>query len=521
MLCLSLFATKENESMMLLSSSTERAPDRFRRLVSPGGIAALIIILAICARTRALSAGNSLYLDEAMLALNVLDRGYGGLVGRLDYNQHAPLGFLVALKFATQVVSEKEFGLRLVPFLAGALALPVFWRAAVSAVGRWPAVLSVSLFALTRPVAEYAVMVKQYSLDILFTCLILFFVCRAAAPFWRVVLSPSFLLLAVGAPLCSQPSVFVLAAVYTVAFLAAARSEGIVRALAVVVAAVPWAASFVANYWFCIRPGLVANDVLFDFWSEGFAPLPTSPERLKWYLTRPFALFEYPSGLRLAGGVAVAAFVIGLTTLRGPKSFVRNVIIVALGLGVIASSLRLYPLHDRMALWLVPLLLMPIGAAVGVLFSSRESRLWGVTLVAILVTFPLLGTVQQILRPEPGRHEIVPLLATIREEGAPGDDIFLTGSSGMSFRYYARRDAYDRFRVSESVGTTWDEKRAELRRFAGRRVWIVFCGESWRFGAPEELVTRDWLRELAVVRFERQSPGGTVLLVEFHDRTGR
>jgi hypothetical protein len=49
-------------------------------------------------------AGRSLWLDEALLALNIIHRPIGGLFRVLDYHQGAPLGFLLLEKMATKLV---------------------------------------------------------------------------------------------------------------------------------------------------------------------------------------------------------------------------------------------------------------------------------------------------------------------------------------------------------------------------------------------------------------------------------
>jgi len=72
----------------------------------------------------------SLSVDEAMLALSIGSRSYGGLLRRLDYGQTAPVLFLWATRFVTRLGGVNEFTLRALPLAAG-LAFPVVvWRLA-------------------------------------------------------------------------------------------------------------------------------------------------------------------------------------------------------------------------------------------------------------------------------------------------------------------------------------------------------------------------------------------------------
>ena len=72
--------------------------------------------------------GASLWADEANLALNIIERPLGHLLGPLDYRQVAPPGWLILEKAAVTLFGEGERALRLIPFLGGLLALPLCSR---------------------------------------------------------------------------------------------------------------------------------------------------------------------------------------------------------------------------------------------------------------------------------------------------------------------------------------------------------------------------------------------------------
>lgn len=71
---------------------------------------------------------RSLWLDESMLALNVFNRSYAGLLQRLDMDQIAPPLFLFASKFIHSLWGELEYSLRLLPLLSGCLTLYLLGR---------------------------------------------------------------------------------------------------------------------------------------------------------------------------------------------------------------------------------------------------------------------------------------------------------------------------------------------------------------------------------------------------------
>ena len=88
----------------------------------------LVAVIGVGLRVRALFANRSLWLDEAMLALNICGRSFAGLLAPLDYDQGAPIGFLMLERLAVVVFGPTELALRLVPFFASIAALALAFQ---------------------------------------------------------------------------------------------------------------------------------------------------------------------------------------------------------------------------------------------------------------------------------------------------------------------------------------------------------------------------------------------------------
>src|SRR6266566_3686397 len=90
-------------------------------------VARALIAFGFLLRIARYLANRSLWLDEVLLARNILDRSFFGLLAPLDLNQGAPVGFLMLQKLAVSALGGSEYALRFVPLLAGIISLPLFW----------------------------------------------------------------------------------------------------------------------------------------------------------------------------------------------------------------------------------------------------------------------------------------------------------------------------------------------------------------------------------------------------------
>ena len=73
------------------------------KLFSPEKISLLIICFGILVRVIQYLYNRSLWADEAVLALNIVNRSYLELLQPLDYEQGAPIAFLWVEKLAIQI----------------------------------------------------------------------------------------------------------------------------------------------------------------------------------------------------------------------------------------------------------------------------------------------------------------------------------------------------------------------------------------------------------------------------------
>ena len=214
-----------------------------------------------------------LWGDEAMLAMNFLDRDYAGLMQPLDFHQVAPLLFLWIELTAVKLLGFHEWSLRLFPLLCSIASLFLFHRLAKLLLRGTALVLAVGIFAVTYSGLRYAAEMKPYSGDLMFSSLLLLLAVR----WWRQPDDTRWLwALAAAVPLAlglSYPAVFVAGGVSlaVAAVLLGTRSRRGWWAWAAFNLAL--AGSFLA--WYRLAIGTQAGaelNVMARMWDETFPP---------------------------------------------------------------------------------------------------------------------------------------------------------------------------------------------------------------------------------------------------------
>ncbi|MCA1711532.1 MAG: hypothetical protein LC789_07820 [Actinobacteria bacterium] len=234
--------------------------------------------LGALARLRQWAGGRSLWLDEVLIADNLVHRGFGQLLtDPLAHSQTAPLLWLWIERVAVDVFGSSERALRLLPLLAG---LGVLWLTLLLARQVLPRVLvpvPVLLVALHPGLVYYANEVKQYSTDVLVVLVLLLLAFKVPSRTADGTPLRRFSAAAAVAVWASHPSVFVLAALSLVLVLRPLIAGDNRRALRVGLVLSPWLVSLLVSYLLVLR-ATTENAALFAYWGysfpHGFLDLP-------------------------------------------------------------------------------------------------------------------------------------------------------------------------------------------------------------------------------------------------------
>lgn len=451
-----------------------------------------LVSLGFVLRLVPLVSDRCLWIDEAMLALNLVERSPRDLLKPLDWNQGAPAGFLLLSKGAIIVLGQDEWALRFVPFVGSILGLVGFAWVARRLLPTEAAVMAMALFAVSPFLISYAAECKQYATDAALTVGLLALslgLLHGEGGFRRWAV-----LAAAGAVSVwfSHPVAFVLGGLGTALFLDAVVNSNRRRAGACLATIGCWLASFGFCYLVSLKQ-LGNNQFLIDYWDGHFLPLPPkSPGDLLWLADHYFGFFAYPGGLGgtevQIGGISAALFLVGLAALGRDRWPVAVAVILPALLALFASGLNKYPFAGRLLLFLVPL--MVIGVARGawaVATALRPSQSFAAAIVlGLLFLAPAVETYQTLRRP-PRYEQITPVLDIVRNHWQPGDKVYIYYGARPAFTFYTRENPFP-------PGVVFGQNRRgertayleELQTFGGEdRVWLVF---SHRHETEESLI---------------------------------
>jgi 4-amino-4-deoxy-L-arabinose transferase-like glycosyltransferase len=469
-----------------------------RYFLSPGFLWGLVVLGSVFRFAQYLY-NRSLWVDESMLATNIITLPFAKLLEPLHWDQAAPAGYLAATKTSVLLFGTGEFVLRLLPLLSGILSLLLFLFVARRVMSPEAAPWAVLLFAVADPLIYYSSEVKPYSGDVAVGLLLTLLALR-----WMD--DPSnrgraTILLLVGALSVwfSFGAPFFLAGVGLVMLLGIPRERVQRRVLTALLASLLWGLSF-ALYYLLSLSSQIESAYLQSWWSRmnGFLPFP--PQTLAeagWPIRKALEVFRNPAGLKTPILPLLFAIVgtITLARRRGPQFVLLAGPILA---ALVASALHRYPFHSRLILFLAPALILLVaeGLAVTFRYSSRPSLLILTVALSLAVVVPPTWTALQRLIHPRQVEEIRPLVEYLHLNRRAGDTLYVYWLSRVPYRYYAGRlGMTEWFVAGEKLNDDPARIISEIEPLLGKgRVWFLFSGK-WRKQGKTE--TEDFVEYLA------------------------
>ena len=459
-------------------------------------VPALALVVGAYARVRQWAGGRSLWLDEVLIADNLVRRGFVDLVREpLLHSQAAPAIWLWLERLCVDLFGTSERSLRIIPLLAGlavlALALPFARRM----LPRVLVPIPVIVIALHPELIYYSNEVKQYSTDVLavLVVLLLAFRVRAGAgdgpPLRRLALAGAV------AVWFSYASIFVLAGVSVTLVVHALRQRDTARAIRIALVLATWVGSLALEYLLLLRR-LTSNQPLSDYWRptypDGVLDLPT------WFVRRWFDLASNPLELtwRWLGLLLLAFGLLRLVRETGRRTALAWSAIPA---ALCAAALAAYPFAGRLALWLVPIAAVTLAAALPhTLLRGRTAWLLLGSAALTISLAPAAAAGIALTTRTQHVEELRPLLEQFAKARQPGDLVYVEVATRDPFEYYAQRTGVSRdgvilFLSREEQLNCSDLAALNAGRFATERVWIISghkLTDTARLGSIDDMLGR-------------------------------
>lgn len=408
-----------------------------------------IIIFGIIARLSPYLQNRSLWVDEAVLALNILKSSYLELLQPLDYEQVAPIGFLWLEKLATQLFGDSEYAFRLIPLLSSIASLFLFQKLARICLSTKFAVnTALILFATSQVLIYYAAEAKQYSTDVMLAilaCLVLIKLDREELNIKKIILFSLF-----GASLIwfSHPIVFTLAALGSTCLLFSFKKleKPYVQISKQLIIYSAWAASF-ATFYLTKNVDENTKEGLIKSWQAKKA-FPKSWLDINW-LTKSFIkFFHQPLGFPdVFLGLIIGTFIAGAIALYLKKKQIFCLLLAPLIFSLIAAYLYKYPFQGRLLLFLTPYFMLLIGE--GANFIKNKLTGYGEKMAIIRVIFliilivPSVGTAGYLTIFPYVKQDIKPVINYVKTHQQPGDTLYVYQRGQNLFKYYAKKYGYD------------------------------------------------------------------------------
>ena len=455
-----------------------------------------VVIAGILFRLSQYFANRALWMDEAALALNIVNRSFVELAQPLDHNQGAPLGFLFVEKVLTALLGNTDYVLRLFPIICGLVSLLVMYALARRLfVERVSIVAAVVLFAVSDRLIYYASEVKQYSSDALI-CLLALLVCERFVN--RNPSNRDFALLATfgaTAILFSHSAVFVLAGVGTALGLDFILKRDWHSRLKLGVVFCFWLVPFVALYFVSFRQ-LSENKDLLVFWQPAFMPFP--PWRnWGWFISSSHSVpWAWADPLGLPNKSVVLLLVAGITSIWLRRWEIGAMLLFPIAFTLIASASHMYPFSGRLVLFLVPIFLLFLAETIGRIRSFLD-QFWHsvriglpVAIAALLwvVIIPSRAAVLYVWQPRL-HEEIKPILSYLSAHRRGGELVYVYYGAEEPVLFYSTLFGITANNIIYGTNNrgSFAKYINELDKLRGMgRVWFVFSHNYNRGGVDEQ-----------------------------------
>jgi hypothetical protein len=321
----------------------------------------LFLVIGVALRLEQFFINRSLWGDEAVISLNIIDHKFFALLKPVGDGVFAPFGFLATEKIIIKILGFSEYAFRLFPLICGLVSIVVFLFILQKTVCQKSAYIGMFLFAISVPMIYWSSEINKYSTELMFGLLLL----NISIDYYK---NPTFknkwLLSFIGAVSIwfAFSSIFVLGAIAVALLINILKSfkQSVNSLMSIFVI---WGTSFIIFYFSSHLNEQANAKSLKLYWTNWFLPFPPKGwNDLRWLVENPFNALQNPGGFYLSG-LALFIIAIACISLWKKDKTLLSLLTLPTILTLLASALRVWPFYGRLILFLVPfwILLLTIG----------------------------------------------------------------------------------------------------------------------------------------------------------------
>ena len=354
------------------------------------------------------------------------------------------------------------------------MAMPFFYLSIKKLFGRSIALICLLSMALCFFLVFYSNELKQYSSDVLFSCIVLYLFSLLVHHSEKPV---NYLWMGISGSIIiwfSNPSFLVIVSLGFGWFILANHTWkdklilGIYWMLPVVISFIIYFVSFIQDH--------PTRSIMQQYWTDYFLPITSFGDAWDWVSLRGESYFA--NSLTIRSRFIIIAnlmFVIGIVRQLFYKDKYLALLFIPVILHLALSSFKMYPWETRIFLYTLPFILIYIAIGIYSISSAMHSRILLIILTFLIINKSLQFDIRQWKNPRRNEH-LRPVVELVESRLDTKDKIYVHSSAIPAFRYYEPIIFNDAANVTVIQGKKLDvpgEFENQLSTLNGR-IWFIF-----------------------------------------------
>ena len=421
---------------------------------------------------------RSLWFDESMISVNIINKNIFELLKPLDYNQVAPILFLILEKYISYI-STSEFALRLLPLVCFCISGYLYLKLIrIYFENSYTILFSLSMFVFNISLLYYSSEVKQYMIDVFVLILMYYFISKnykkEINKFYNLSFSGCL------AIFISNIAPIILLTISIFIFkIILIKNKYFLKAFLYLL--LSWFISFVFYFYFFIF-NHSTHDFMLEYWGKNNSFMPINildSNMYKFIFEKILTIFNSISSYsKILLFIFLLFYVIGFLHLFYKKRFrIILLLIFPIFIHLILSAIKIYPFDLRLNLYLFPIIMFGISFG----FDFLISKCYTSHLIIIFKMFALFIPFIFLLNLKKYRfitqnEEIKNSLNYIKNNYDEGNKLYVYCGAGPAYKYYSDTKYFNN--LLPVINGSWNRENRinyikEITHEKGE-IWILF-----------------------------------------------